>query len=118
MATREQHAARPSLGAVRFEGRAQPRDVHPQRLLLAGGLVAPQVVEDPISRHHPADVQQQQGEQGALLVGAEIDGSTAVQYLEGAEDAVLHHPTSTPLAPTYRRLNDRELQIKALVTIH
>ena len=65
--------------------------MHPQGLLLAGGVVAPQLVEDAIGRHDAVDVHQQQGEQGALLVRAEIDPMTVSIRFERAEDAELHH---------------------------
>ena len=48
-------------------------------------------VEDAIGRHDTIDVHEQQGEQGALLVRAEIDPMTVSERFERAEDAELHH---------------------------
>ncbi|MEY2401604.1 MAG: hypothetical protein QOJ08_1715 [Ilumatobacteraceae bacterium] len=69
--------------------------MHPQGFLFAGGIVTPQFLEDPIGRHHTVDVQQEQREQGALLVGAEIDSMSVNTRFERAEDAELHHAPSS-----------------------
>ena len=94
MVTGDQHAALAALAALRFERRPQPGDVHPQRLLLAGRVVAPELVEDAIGGHDPVDVEQQQGEQRPLLVRAEVDGLAARSSLQGTEDPELHHAPS------------------------
>ena len=112
MVSSDEHAALPALGSTGLERRAQTGDVHPQRLLLAGRVVAPQLVEDPLGGNDSVDVEQQQGEQRALLRRPEIDGLAVGSDLERPEDPELHHAPTIELTPTYSELNDLKPHVK------
>ena len=65
------HDSRPGPASTgRLEGPAQPGDVHLQGGEgLGRGLAVPQVLDQPVGRHHPAGVDQQVGQQGPLGLG-------------------------------------------------
>ena len=87
----EQVAAGLRDDAVAAEGLAQLRDVHLQRL--AGGRrrrVLPKRVDQALARDGAVRLEQEQREQRALLVAAELEHSPVVDNLEPAEEAELH----------------------------
>ena len=100
----EQHAALAAFGAGRFQRRPQPRDVDPQGLLLAGGVVAPELLEDPVGGHDTVGAEQQEREQRPLLVRPEVDGCTVGQGLERTEDSELHGRPSSHASGLARNL--------------
>jgi hypothetical protein len=78
--------------------------------------VAPQVVDQAVGRHHLPGVQQQVGQQGALLGARDHDRSRAVVDLQWPQDPELHPtsasvPTANPQrhvsAPAHRAIGTR-----------
>lgn len=66
-------------------------------------MLSPQLVDEPVERHHPPRVDQEQRENGALPVRAEIDRTAIFDHLERPEDPELHHaPTCAQSATGYR----------------
>ena len=63
-----------------------------------GGLVAPQSVDESVDGHRAVGLEQQHGEERALLLGPEVEHRAAVvERLEGPEDPELHiGPKLTP----------------------
>src|SRR6266516_6232282 len=90
-------------GGLVLEPRAQLRDERVNALRRArrrGG--GPEVVDDLVDRHDLVRAQQEQGEQGALLMPAEREALTSVLDLEPTEDAEIHAvspPFASNLAP-------------------
>ena len=69
----------------------QPRDVSLEGLDGCGrGRLAPQLVDQQVRRDDLIRVEEEDGEQGALLRTADLDPSTVVGDLERTEDPVLH----------------------------
>src|SRR5262245_51889040 len=65
--------------------------MRPQRRLGGGWwLTAPEIVDEPIAREDLAGVEDENGEQGALLPASEREGFTALDDLERTEYAELH----------------------------
>jgi hypothetical protein len=97
-------------GAVpSVERSAQPRDVDLKRLDRAGGgLLPPELVDQPVAGHDLVRVQQEQREQGPLPRTSEIDPVTVLGNIERAKDAELHgsKPTLDELQP-YRNRPER-----------
>jgi hypothetical protein len=63
-----------------------------------GAVLAPQLVDQPLDRHHPAGVQQQHGQEGPLLGAAKRQPlALGVQGLQRAENPELHRA-----APSWR----------------
>ncbi len=108
----DEHAALPPLGPTGFEGGAQTGDVHPQRLLLARRIVSPQLLEDALGGNDSVEVEQQQGEQRALLRRPQINGLAVRSDLERPQDPELHHALTSELTPTYSELNDLKPHVK------
>ena len=80
----------------------QPRDVHLDDLPgRRRRLLAPEAVGQPVRRDGLVAVQQQQGEQRALLWPAQGEGALTDARLERPKDQELHVP-----APVYRRVRD------------
>ena len=88
----------PVAGRVRHQGArllaeraAQPGDVYPQRgHAVRGRTAGPQVLGEPVSRHHPVGGQQQPRQQRALAQPAKLHGLPPVGGFDGAENAELH----------------------------
>ena len=55
-----------------------------------GGGESPQLVDQPLAGHDLVRVQEQRGEDNALLDGHEGDRPMLVDHLEGTEDPELH----------------------------
>ena len=92
MVAGEQDAALTSFDPLRLERRPQLRDVDPQRVLLTLRVVAPQLLQDAISGHHPIGVEQQQCEERPLLGRADVNPPTKVDNFERTEDPEFHAP--------------------------
>ncbi len=90
-------------GGLVLEPPAQLRDERVNALRRARRrLGAPEVVDDRVDRDDLVRAQQQQGEQGALLMPAEREALTSVLDLERTENAEIHAVTSlfaSKLAP-------------------
>ena len=93
---RQQQVGAPAAaGAQRL---AQPRHVHPQRALrVARRAGPPEVLDQPVGRHHAARVQQQVGQERPLPDPAERQRPVVPHDLERSEDAKFH-PCSSPSA--------------------
>ena len=89
MVLRHEDAAPGAGGTIRFECRPQPRDVDPEGLLLSHGVVRPEFLEDPLGRHHPIGVDQEEPEQCPLLFRTDVDQLAIGRDLEGSEDSVV-----------------------------
>src|SRR5207247_535818 len=68
------------------------------------GVLAPERVDEPVDRHGAIRVEEQHGEQGALLRTTESDGTSVAAHLERSENPELHRlpldcPTGDPLCP-------------------
>jgi hypothetical protein len=73
---------------------SQPGDVNTQRgHAVRRRLASPQVVGEPVRRHHLASRQQQPGQQGSLPEPAQVHRQPAALGLDRPEDAELHAPT-------------------------
>ena len=80
------------LALVRLEQLAQVRDVHLQRRQgVVAGVVTPDAENQSVGRDHPAQVEQQQRQDSALLRPPQGHGLLAFEDLERTEHAVLHH---------------------------
>ncbi|HET7044981.1 MAG TPA: hypothetical protein VFI37_09045 [Gaiellaceae bacterium] len=81
------------VAALRFERFPELRHVHADDVLRGPRRVAvPEIVDDPVGRHHLVAVQQQKRQERALPRSAENDATAAVHHLEGPEQAELHKP--------------------------
>ena len=70
----EDVAGRPRLQALAAYELAQLGDVYLERLLgRLGRLVLPQRIDQPVARNHPIGLEEQQREERALLVPAEVE---------------------------------------------
>jgi hypothetical protein len=70
---------------------AQAGDMHPQRVGgRGGGLLAPQVVDQPLDGDHPACLQQQHRQQRPLLGAPQHDRSPRRKGLKRSQDPKLH----------------------------
>ncbi len=56
-------------------------------------LLAPECVDEPVDRDHTAGLEQQEGENGALLQAAEKDRTRLLIHLQRSEDSELRHVT-------------------------
>jgi hypothetical protein len=65
--------------------------------------LAPELVDQAVARHELVRVEQEQGEQSAVVAGADRDRPFAVDDLERAEDPELHSTFSCVLTVTLRR---------------
>ena len=89
----QQVTRRPGLYPLLPEQLAQPRDVDLERFLCRlRRVVLPQRVDQPVIRDNVVGIEEQHGEQGALLGTAEIDGLPIRKHLQRAEDPELHSP--------------------------
>ena len=71
---------------------SQLRDVALERVRGAGRRVlAPQPVDEPVLRQHPARIEREDREQGAQLLATDLDRPLAVSCFERAEQADLKH---------------------------
>ena len=79
----------PFTGAV--QGLAQPRDVHLDDLCGARRLlVRPELVDELFARDDLVRVDEEQGEDAALLAPADVEHALPVDDLERAEDPKVH----------------------------
>ena len=78
------------LRSIGLEDGPQPRDVDPQRVLFALGIVAPELLEDAVRRDNTIGVENQQRQQRALLVGTEVQLRSFIQDLERSQNSVFH----------------------------
>jgi hypothetical protein len=70
---------------------AQARDMHLDDLRCARWrFVRPEVVDQAIGRDDLVRVEQEQGENGALLAAADIEHSLTFEHLEGPQDSKVH----------------------------
>ena len=92
-----QHLGRRAGRAVRFECLAQVGDVRLQR---AGGpsrrLVTPELVDQPVERHHPVDVDQQDSQDGALFPAADVHQPALDPNFEWPQNVELQRSPSGP----------------------
>jgi hypothetical protein len=77
------------------------RDVDLDAVRSRGGRVIPERVHEPISRNDPVPLEQEEGEDAALLETAERKHAGLVDHLEGPENSELDHrsPLSTSREP-------------------
>jgi hypothetical protein len=91
------------IGGLVLEPPAQLRDQRVNALRRARRrLRTPEVVDDLVDWHDLVRAQQEQGEQGALLMPAEREALTSVLDFEPTEDAEIHAvspPFASKLAP-------------------
>ena len=88
----------PAGGAVGLEHSPQVGDVRLQRSRGPGRrLVGPQLGDEGVERHDPIGVEEQQGQQGALLAAAEIDRGTTLDHFDRAQNPVFHGPLPLPV---------------------
>ena len=88
-----QHPRRGPGRAVRLQRPPQIRHIRLQR----GGrlrrrLLSPQLLDQPIQRHHMVSVDQQDREQHTLLGASQLDPALPVLGLERSQQPELHHP--------------------------
>ena len=89
----EQVARRPCLEPLSAEQFSQLRDVDLQRLLRGlGWLILPKRVDQPVARDDAIHIEQQRGEEHALLRAAQLEAAPVLDYLERAEDQEFHRP--------------------------
>ena len=70
-----------------------------RRLRVLGGIVAPESIDQPIGRDDGPRLQQQQGEDSALLAATEANLPIALPDLERAEDAEIETSRQTATVP-------------------
>ena len=98
---REHIAGRPRLEhLVRLEELPEPGDV----LLESGGgvlgwIAAPELLDQPVARDHPARIEQEQGEEAALLGPTQANHPLALAHLERAEDGEVKGGGQTATVP-------------------
>ena len=87
--------------------------MHPERFLLARGVVPPELFEDALGRHHPVDVQEEKGEERARLSGGpRSTGSPSDRTSSGPRIRNSITRAAIELTPTYSELNDLEAHVK------
>ena len=83
---------------VRFERGPEPRHEDPQRVLLPEGLLAPQVLQEPVGRDDRRGGEGEDRQQRTLLVGTDAQVTATETDLERSEQADVH-----PCAPRATR---------------
>ena len=79
--------------AVAAKALAKLRDVDLQRLgRRPWGSLAPQRLDQPVARDDAIRVEQENGKQGAVFRGADVDRATFVENLQRTQDSKLHAP--------------------------
>ena len=85
-----------------LERRTQVGDEHPHGVVpVRAGVVRPQLVDDPIRRHHRPVMDQQQRQQRPLLRRAQLDSLAVAEHLQLAEDPELHDPSTSSVGPAH-----------------
>jgi hypothetical protein len=70
---------------------SESRDADPDRVeRRPRGVSGPQILDQPVHRYRPSDVQKEPGQEGSLEGAAEIDVRANIDRLDRTQDPVLH----------------------------
>jgi hypothetical protein len=101
---RAQHGSVGPWSAIRFECGAQLADLDPERIVpISTELIAPELVDEPVSRDRLVGVDEEQGEQCLLAGRSEREPFPVSPGLELPQDTELHGP-SPPNGRAYEHL--------------
>ena len=90
MVAGDEDGGRAAVQVVGLEDRPEPGDVDPQRVLLAGCVLPPEILEQAVGGHDAWRREREVGQEHALLAGAQVQRGAVAHDHEWAEEQDVH----------------------------